>query len=637
MIRRLLQTAWALLVPALLWVAPAPASAAETEKILHFHSTILIEADSSLTVTESITVQALGRTIKRGIVRDFPTTYKDRYGNTVRVGFEVVEVRRDGRPEPYHMRPASNGVRIYIGRKDVFLKPGVYRYEITYRTTRQLGFFPEYDELYWNVTGTDWTFPMERVTARIRLPEGASLVQYAAYTGPAGARGKDFRFSSEGGGWVTFETTRPLKPREGLTVAVAWPKGFVAEPGALDRAGYLLEDNPGLGAGLLGLLCIVAYCLVVWARVGRDPKPGTIIPLFHPPQDLSPAAVRYVRRMGFDQKALAATLVNMAVKGYLTIEEEDKGYTLRRTNQGEEGLSPEERPVAEELFTRSKAASVHLGKRYTPRLRQAMDALHKELSQRYRKVAFFTNSKYMAPALLMTLATLAAMVLGSRDRSSAAFMTLWLSIWTVACLLLVHRALAAWKSAPSKAAALTPTFMAAAFCGFEIMGLTLFAGAVSWGGALLLVCLAITHPVFYFLLKAPTSFGRKLLDQIEGFRRYLSVAEEDRLNILHPPDRTPEHFERNLPYAMALDVEQEWCERFAGILEADGAPDRRYRPAWYRGTHWSSLGTRSFAESLGSSFAGAVASASSPPGSSSGSGGGGSSGGGGGGGGGSGW
>ncbi len=153
--------------------------------------------------------------------------------------------------------------------------------------------------------------------------------------------------------------------------------------------------------------------------------------------------------------------------------------------------------------------------------------------------------------------------------------------------------------------------------------------------------------VFYHLLKAPTADGRHVMDGIEGFRMYLATAEGDRLNSLQEPERTPELFERYLPYALALDVENRWAERFAGILAkaetpaGGGSGSSTYSPAWYHGTSFGTLGAAAFGASLGSSLSSAFSSASSAPGSSSGSsgggGGGGSSGGGGGGGGGGGW
>ena len=143
--------------------------------------------------------------------------------------------------------------------------------------------------------------------------------------------------------------------------------------------------------------------------------------------------------------------------------------------------------------------------------------------------------------------------------------------------------------------------------------------------------------IFYHLIKAPTKMGRKIMDEIEGFRHYLGVAEKDRLNLLNPPEETPELFEAFLPYALALDVEQKWSERFASVLAAAGTADSRggYSPSFYSGSHTGMDGVMA-ASALGGALTGALASSSSAPSSSSG-GGGGSSGGGGGGGGGGGW
>jgi uncharacterized membrane protein len=145
--------------------------------------------------------------------------------------------------------------------------------------------------------------------------------------------------------------------------------------------------------------------------------------------------------------------------------------------------------------------------------------------------------------------------------------------------------------------------------------------------------------VFYHLLKAPTLAGAKIRDQIDGFRMFLTTAEKDRLEILHPPHVTPDVFEKYLPYAIALDSENEWSRKFeAEAGRAGVAPSAQgYSPRWYSGSSFRRLGTTGFASSLGSAVAGATAAAASAPGRSSGSGGGGSSGGGGGGGGGGGW
>jgi hypothetical protein len=151
------------------------ASAAPAERILTFHSDIDVGADGGVTVRETIRVSAAGQKIRRGIYREFPTRYRDRFNNRVTVGFTVLEVLRDGKPEPYHRKPAGNGTRVYIGRSDVFIDPGEYTYTLVYRTDRQIGFFEDFDEIYWNVTGNGWEFAIDEASAVVRLPPGATV------------------------------------------------------------------------------------------------------------------------------------------------------------------------------------------------------------------------------------------------------------------------------------------------------------------------------------------------------------------------------------------------------------------------------------------------------------------------------
>ena len=180
------------------------------ERILDYHSDIEVFPDGPMQVTETIRVRAEKQEIKRGIYRDFPTDYRDRLGNRYRVGFEVVDVGRDGRAEDWHTQPIANGVRVYVGNKNVYLDSGDYTYALTYRTNRQLGFFDDHDELYWNVTGNFWSFPIDQARARVVLPEGVPAEQLAAeaYTGAMGAQGSDYRASVGYDGSVQFATTR---------------------------------------------------------------------------------------------------------------------------------------------------------------------------------------------------------------------------------------------------------------------------------------------------------------------------------------------------------------------------------------------------------------------------------------------
>jgi hypothetical protein len=616
-----------------LLLAPA-GQGAQQERILSFDSHIDILARGDVVVTETIRVVAAGQKIRRGIYRDFPTRYRNPRGGRVNVRLEIVEVTRDNRPEAYHTEQQSNGIRVYMGHQDRILKPGEYTYTLVYRADRQIGFFNDFDEFYWNVTGNGWDFIIESVRAVVELPPGAEVSRHAAYTGPFGADGRDYSVDREEDD-LRFSTTRRLKPREGLTIAVAWPKGYVKEPDTAEKIGYLLGDNRGLAVALGGLILLLGYYAAAWRKVGRDPSAGAIIPRYVPPKGISPAGMRFILKMGFDKKALAVAVVSMAVKGFLTITEGgDKVYSLKINHRDTSRLSPGEANAAKHLFPPGRP-SIILKNTSHQRISAAVKALRTSLSGEYEKGYFLRNTRFFVPGLAISLLVLGSILLAASQGPLAAFMMVWLSGWSVGVYVLGAAVIAAWRSRQA-AGAMGITLFALPFFGGEIVGIGALASAVSLPSLILFLGIVAADIVFYHLLKAPTLAGRRLMDEIEGLKLYMRVAEKDRLNLLNPPDRTPEHFAALLPYAMALGVENDWNASFADVLaRAAVGPDsgRHPTPSWYNGpTSFTGL-----AASLGGSFTGAVSASSSAPGSTSGSGGGGSSGGGGGGGGGGGW
>jgi len=613
------------------------------EKITSYNSFIDIDTAGTLIVTETISVVSEGKNIRRGIYRDFPTSYRDRFGNKVKVGFTIVDIKRDGRPEPYHIESQSNGKRVYLGKKDIFIPRGPHTYEITYKTDRQIGFFKGYDEIYWNVTGNDWIFPIEQASATVALPSGATILQSASYTGYQGSKSTNAEVVDHDGGLITFQTKKALAPKQGLTIAVAWPKGIVSEPTATENVGWFVQDNLNVLIGTIGLIILFTYYFLVWLKVGKDPVEGTVIPSFEPPKGFSPAAARFVMRMGFDDKTFAAAIVSMAVKKYLRIEEEKKGFSIVRGGGGDYGahgvLSAGERKTAAKMFSRSDRLNLKKDNHIT--IRSAIATLEKSLRTDFEKLHFKLNRMYLLPGLVITLIILAAIVLTAGDKAAAAFMSVWLSGWTVGCFFLVLNAYQSWKIVRAPGAglseaggAISSTLFALPFIGGWFVGFGMFTVATSFATVIALATVLSLNLLFFNLLKAPTLLGRKVMDQLEGFKLYLSVAEKDRLNLLNPPGKTPELFERFLPWALALEVEQAWSEQFADILDK-ASREENYAPSWYYGQR--SFSTSNFTSSLSTSLTSTISSSSTAPGSSSGSGGGGSSGGGGGGGGGGGW
>src|SRR5262245_28536281 len=237
----------------------APAAAQADERILHFWSDVQVQRDASVEVTETIDVRAEHDRINHGIFRDFPTRYRNKAGGQVYVAFTFEGATIDGYTVQASTSPVSNGVRIKLGDPDRDVAIGEHRYVIRYRATREIGFFKDYDELYWNATGNGWVFPIDAAEARIHLPEPAELGKRASYTGPEGATGTNAEVVEDKPGEIAWRTTQPLGSYEGLTVAVAFPKGVVAQPSPSGRFAAWLADNGPPLAGCTGLLGMLVY------------------------------------------------------------------------------------------------------------------------------------------------------------------------------------------------------------------------------------------------------------------------------------------------------------------------------------------------------------------------------------------
>lgn len=565
---------------AALVLALAAAGAAGQERILAYHADIEVMADGGMEVTEHITVRAEGQRIRRGIYRDFPTRYRDVAGNRYVVDFEVLGVERDGQWEPWFTESMPNGVRVNTGSDDFLPVPADITFAIRYRTSRQLGFFDGHDELYWNVTGLGWDFAIESASATVRLPGAVPVAELdlEAYTGPEGLQGTAYVARAPAPGVAEFATTSPLGSYEGLTIVVGFPKGLVAQPSRAQRLAWLLRDNGGVLVALAGLLALLPWYLRSWHRVGRDPAPGSIFPRYEAPEGFSPGELRYLWKQAYSDRCFAADVVDLAVHGQLVVEQSGrKDWTLERLASDATAPSEGQRVLLENLF---KAG---------PRI---------ELKD--------TNASTIGGARLLHLKAL-------DKRMHPAFFKRngWPLFW-------------GWLFS----------------FGYGVLAFLVAGGA---GIPLIIVLLALAlvlHMVFAWLMKAPTPQGRKLLDEIEGLRLYLGVAERDELARLRKPGEPeapspdPERYQALLPYALALDVEDAWTKHFTAAVGAAQAEQTARSMGWYRGSAGSMATLGAMSTSLGSALSSQISSSSSPPGSSSGGGGGGSSGGGGGGGGG---
>ncbi len=623
------------LTSVLLLLLTGPVTAAEF--IQSFHSEIEIRRNGDLQVTETIRVRAEGKSIRRGIYRDFPTRYRDARGRELVVGFDVTGVKRDGVYEPFHIKDRGNGKRVYLGDANVYLSPGFYEYELSYVTTRQLGFFDDFDELYWNVIGTGWEFRIDSASVRVILPDTVSDLNLTGYTGVQGSTAQALTYRRAGPDQAFFETTAALAPREGLTIVVAWPKGIVDAPTAAQRRLWQLRDH---SAGIImsgGAIALLVFYLMLWRRFGKDPAKGIIIPRYRPPTGYSPASMRFVERMGYDNKCFTAAVINLAAKGLITISEADGNFDISRQNQNQQtDLAAGEQQVLRDLFGKLRQNLSVVQDNHST-LSGALSRHKRSLERDYEHKYFNNNYGWNVAGVFLSLAIVAAAgfsLQSSELIAKTVFVTMFALIPLLIIYLMTRAVLRRGRKGISRYGIFIPLSLVALgffYYSFPLWHLIESVPVPILGG---FCAMLLLNFLFYEWMKAPTLAGRRLLDQVDGFRHYLSVAEEDEIKLVDAPKFSSDIYEAYLPYAIALDLENEWTQRLSRAV-AQGLVDRSYRqPEWYDRNTYSG---RHFSSSLSSALDSAIASSSVAPGSSSGSSGGGFSGGGGGGGGGGGW
>jgi uncharacterized membrane protein YgcG len=631
---------------ALTWLA---ISAQAAEEILNFNSKVEVAANGNLRVTETIRINAEGRSIRRGIYRDFPLVFKGPSGRENRVGFTVVSVMRNGKPEDYHIKSASRAARIYIGNSSRRINKGEHTYTITYDTDRQIRFFDNHDELYWNVTGNFWSFPIRFARAEVILPNGVRATDTNMFTGPFGAT--DRNASSHYGpdrNSVEFRTTAPLQKNWGLTIAVMMPKGSITAPTSAQKAAWFWRDNKPYLAGLGGLLLIILYYFWAWNRVGRDPASGVIVPRWDAPDGIPPAQVHYIEHKGLSgHNALSAALLSLAVKGFIKLEEIGKDVTIKVLDGG----ATDSLPAGEQVLhnhAKLQGGKFTIKKSNSKKVLSMATKFRKALYSEHRNRFFIRNLPYVFAGIGLSLLALILTIVsggGGEDIIGPVFIIAFLAIVITVLVTKVGFRLAGSKGFSGKLGSLIRW----AIFGFFAMNMLPAIGAAfySMGAQPLMLAavggIVVLNVLFFYLLGAPTPLGREYMDGIEGLKTYINLAEKDRMNLAGAPVMSPQHFETVLPYAVSLGLEKPWSNAFQAWLAtaAGAAAAASYNPNWYSGRSFSAGRVGETMAGLPASISESMTNSMPAPSSSSsgfsGGGGGGSSGGGGGGGGGGGW
>jgi len=473
------------------------------------------------------------------------------------------------------------------------------------------------------------------------LPEGAidsPEYQTTAYTGIAGSTEQSYVQNSKN----SFQTTRILSPGEGLTVILKWSKGFIVEPSKLEK---ILDKNFSTIIAFFGLLGVLFYYIRVWVKVGKDPEKGAVIPIYSPPKDLSPAVLRFIMRMAPDDRSISSAIINLAVKGVIKIKKENKKYILEKNQENPEPKSPltkGESALFDKLLGKY-ANSITLDNSNATIIKSAKESFEKTLKKELKEKYFKLNLEQSAIGTFLSIFVvfLSFILTGAIEELMEFFVCI---VFIFLGLFLLYLTYDLFKQMlRGKWTNIFRIFFLGIYSVGMISGLTsLIITDINFPKEALFIFLfiAVLNLLFWHLMKAYTIEGRKLMDQIEGFKLFLSATEKDHMNFRNPPEVTPELFEKYLPYAIALEVENKWAEKFNDYLSNIQLTEQtiHYYPAWYYGSSLSHFNSKDFTSDLGNSLIGSFASAAVAPSSSSGfSSGAGFSGGGGGGGGGGGW
>jgi len=544
---------------------------AQEEKITSFHSDITVAESGSLTVRETIQIYAAGDIFKRGITRALPLTRRDIDNNRIGVDYIIREVLVDGKPVNYFTEKEGGDLVVYVGERDRYLSPGNYRYEILYETAGQIGFFDDYDELSWNVNGLSGK-TMDSVGAVVRLPAGADVISSHCYTGRQGSGDSNCTTETDEVGTLVVQANN-LPSNEMLTLSVGFTKGIVTQPPEqLPRTFTWFERKGLVLLSSLFLVFLFAYYIYTWRRYGVDPQKPVVIPQFSPPDGLSPASVGMLYKGHYLDDFVTASIVNLSVKGFIRIDEvvekvglfglrSDKRYALARLKEADDKLPAEEQIVMRSLFR--KTESVTLTGKYDETIAMMMRDYHKSLKKQHGSVL-------------------------NEGRNLKFHLVPWLAF--IAYFIVMVR-----------------------FVADDLLQFTANRNALV---ATLLLGL-VSYLLYAWLIVRPGERKLHYRSAVEGLKMYLDVAEEKQLQFFNPPEVTPALFEQLLPYAIALDMEKVWGDKFEKAFLSSALEPESYRPAWYGGRY---VNAALFGHALNSTLSNTLSHAAMQPQSSSGGG-----------------
>jgi uncharacterized membrane protein len=507
----------------LLVIFAAMPAIARTLVFKHFDAQVQMHPDGTIDVTEVIEAQFTG--VWHGIYRSIPVEYTDDAGLNYTLLLDQINAT-DSEGQKLKLEQNREGRNIKFKIYVPAAEDATRTILLHYRVLDALRFFQDHDELDWNVTGNEWQDPIELVTAHIELPAGVTGLHAIAYTGVNNSRTEDARIEISDN-IVDIRSTRRLGYRQGLTAVVGFDKGFVHPPSGSVKLMRFLQSNSPL------LIPVVAFFVMLWLwwTRGRDPQRQAISVQYEPPDKLTPGECGTLVDNEAAMRDITATLVDLAVKGYLTIEQKEESHLLGLTHSKDYIFHMKKTP------TEWAAARSHE--------QEMLSALFDAGASPDVNLSALQNHFYTRlPAI--------------RDRIFSALMKDGYYL---------HR----------------PDTVKQGYigAGLVIGGLLVFGGvgyfqnatgiaAGSWISAGIASGLVIC--IFGWFMPARTVTGARALEKVLGFEEFLGRVEKDQIERL---EKTPELFEKYLPYAMALRVEKKWVQAFSGIALQP--------PQWYQG------------------------------------------------------
>ena len=496
-----------------------------------------IQPDGGLRVTETITVEF--SVPRRGIYRTIPIHYQVAL-HQYSLRFKLLSVT-DGAGSERQVKQSRDGfsTRIRIGNPNVRVQ-GMQVYRITYEVYRAILHEQDRTVLRWNATGNEWGVPIYQSTTTVVLPSAlGDAVVYDAWTGGYGATEKNYTSGRVDDRTIEFRTGR-LQPREGITVEISMPETAVAKAGIVRRLMWIVWDNMAYGVFLI----VLAGCWTFWYKRGRDEEGmGSIVVQYDPPDDLGPAEIGTVIDETVNMQDISAAIVDMAVRGYIEIEDisetkllffKDNDYRFKK-KKGPEGLRQHEQLLYDGIFGSGSTKNLSDLKF---EFHETVSKVKSEIYRSLTKNGYFDGNP-----------------------------THWRQGFGILGFLI--------------AAGL---FVVVGFLQYSVIG-AVYIGPIVIGGILSLV----TVTLFARIIPRKTRKGRIAWEKTKGLEEYLRRAEQQEIE----EQERQGIFERLLPYAIALGLTDRWATAFEGIYTEP--------PNWYRGRYDGSFSTLYFVHSLNSS------------------------------------